>query len=304
MTGRPWLAAIALGLVASAPTRAGELGQAVVSRQALCDAAQRSPTDAAQALQAFGDDGRGRLLQLAAADQVADAACGIAGLAALRDRRLVPLVQSALTRVALQSETYRLLRWAAYVAGGPESDLGPAFLPIVDTLTTTVWANAGDDAIRLLGEVDDPAARDRLVREFDRPQSDSTVDALIHALARQGEPRVREHVTALGREAVGARSGNATYEQARRIGAVAFYQLALATDAMTDGLRMLGQLAPRDQEDAAAWAVQTWCERSVRRPTAREAATRARLALVAEFDRLNVRWSHLDRGSFSCLTTP
>ena len=98
-------------------------------------------------------------------------------------------------------------------------------------------AAAGDDAIRLLGAIDHPAARDRLVAEFTRPQPDTTLDALIHALARQGEPRVRERVVALGQEAVATRSGNLTYEQASRIGVVAFYLLALAPATIPTGCR-------------------------------------------------------------------
>jgi hypothetical protein len=119
-------------------------------------------------------------------------------------------------------------------------------------------------------------------------------------LARQGEPRTREPASALGLEAVAARSGNLTYEQASRIGAVAFYLFALGPDTMSDGLQMLRHLAPGDQEDAAAWAVQTWCERATRRPSERDGAHRTRAALVAEFARLGVRWSHLARGAFTC----
>ena len=198
-------------------------------RGVVCTAADRPPAEAAATLAPLGDAGRAELLRLAGSAQVADAACGVAGLAALRDRRVVTPIRAALSAPAFRDQAFRFARWGAYVAGGPETDLGPAFLPLVEALADpAAWAAAGDDGIRLLGAIDHPAARDRLVAEFTRPQPDATLDALIHALARQGEPRVRERVAALGQEAIATRSGNLTYEQASRIGVVAFYLLALA----------------------------------------------------------------------------
>ena len=275
--------------------------QGTPPRDLLCAPVDQPPAETARLLASHGEAGRAALLQLAASSQGADAACGVAGLAALRDRRVVAPVKAALTNPALRGEAYRFARWAAYVAGGPETDLGPVFLPLVEVLADpAVWAAAGADAIRLLGEIDHPAARDRLVTEFARPQTDTTLDALIHALARQGEPRIQARASALGEEAVGARSGNLTYEQASRIGAVAFYLLALGPDTTAEGVQQLRQLAPREQQDTAAWAAQTWCERATRRPAEREAAERTRAALVAEFDRLDARWRELVRGSFTC----
>jgi hypothetical protein len=279
--------------------------QATPPRGLLCASVEQPPAEAARALEPLGDAGRAALLQLAGAAQIADAACGVAGLAALRDRRVVPAIRAALANPAFRDDAYRFARWGAFVAGGPESDLGPAFLPLVETLADpAVWAAAGDDAVRLLGEVDHPAARDRLAAEFARPQPEARRDALIHALARQGEPRVRDRVAADGQEAIAARSGNLTYEQASRIGAVTFYLLALAPGTTGDGLQMLRQLAPRDQEDAAAWAVQTWCERTTRRPADRDVAARTRVSLVTEFDRMDVRWRSVTRGAFTCVPSP
>ena len=279
--------------------------QGTPPRDLLCAAVDQPPAEAARALEPLGDAGRVALLRLAGASQIADAACGVAGLAALRDRRVVAPVAAALANPALQGDAYRLARWAAYVAGGPETDLGPAFLPLVDALADpAAWTATGDDAIRLLGQVDHPAARDRLVAEFARPQTGTALDALIHALGRQGEARIHARASTLGQEAVAARSGNLTYEQASRIGAVAFYLLALGPDTMGAGLQLLRQLTPRDQEDTAAWAAQAWCERATRRPAERAAAARMRAALVTEFDGMNIRWSELVRGSFTCTATP
>ena len=144
---------------------------------------------------------------------------------------------AALKNPAFRDDAYRFARWAAYVAGGPDGDLGAAFAPVVGLLAdAALWTAAGDDAVRLLGEIDHPSARDRLVAELERPQKDTTLDAIIHALARQGEPRPRTRVVALGQEAVAARSGNLTYEQASRIGAVAFYLLALDSGSRAEGL--------------------------------------------------------------------
>ena len=159
---------------------------------------------------------------------------------------------------------------------------------------------AGDDAVRLLGEIDHPGARARLVAEFGRPQSEATIDALIHALARQGESSVHARVVSLGQEAVASRSGNLTYEQARRIGAVSFYLLAGEAASRAAGLEMLRHMTPGDQADTAAWAVQTWCQRAVRRPAERAPAEQASATLAAQFDALNIRWRELARGSFKC----
>ena len=263
-------------------------------RAVLCASIDRPPAEAAPALEPTGESGRAALLQLATSAELADAACGVAGLAALRDRRLVPPVQAALSNPAFRDDAYRFARWAAYVAGGPEADLGAAFLPLTTTLEDpAVWKAAGDDAIRLLGEIDHPAARARLIAEFGRPQSDATLDALIHALARQGEPSVHARVVSLGQEAVASRSGNLTYEQARRIAAVSFYLLARGPDTRPAGLEMLRHLTPADQADTAAWTVQTWCGRAMRRPAERDAAERSRASLAAEFDGMNIRWSQL-----------
>lgn len=274
---------------------------ATPERAVLCASVDQPPAEAARALEPLGEAGRVALLTLAGSSVAADATCGMAGLAALRDRRVLSPVQAALANPPFRDDAYRFARWAAYVAGGPEADLGAAFLPLEKALEDpAVWTAAGDDAIRLLGEIDHPAARARLVAEFARPQSDATLDALIHALARQGEPSVHARVVALGQDAVGARSGNLTYEQARRIGAVSFYLLVGEPATRAAGLEMLRQMAPGDQADTAAWTVQTWCERAVRRPAERDAAERARGSLAAEFDGMNIRWSQLARGSFKC----
>jgi hypothetical protein len=278
---------------------------AAPAREALCATVDRPAAEAAAALTPLGDAARTALLALAGSSQLADAACGVAGLAALRDRRVVAPARAALMNPAFRDDAYRFARWAAYVAGGPEADLGPAFVPLVATLEdAAVWKAAGDDAIRLLGEIDDPAARTRLVAEFARPQPEAALDALMYALARQGEPQVHERIAALGREALLSHAGNATYEQARRIGAVSFYLLAIGAETQAAGVDLLRKLAPADQADTAAWAVQTWCQRAVRRPADKAAADQRAAALAAEFDGLNIRWRELTRGAFACAPAP
>jgi hypothetical protein len=290
-----------IGLMLAAALATLDADQAAPDRTALCATLDRPPAETARTLEPLGEPARVALASLAASADVADAACGVAGLAALRDRRIVAPVLAALKNPGFRDDAYRFTRWAAYVAGGPDGDLGGAFAPLVVLLDdAALWTAAGDDAVRLLGEIDHPSARDRLVAELERPQKDTTLDAIIHALARQGEPRPRARVVALGQEAVAARSGNLTYEQASRIGAVAFYLLALDSGSRAEGLQMLRQMAPDPQADAAAWAAQTWCERAVRRPADREAAERSRAELVAELDGMNVGWRTLVRGSFPC----
>lgn len=288
-------------LVMSMALAAGPAPQNAPDRAALCGSVDQPRVEAARTLAPLGEAGRTALLELAGATTLDDAACGVAGLAALRDRRVVAPLKAALSNPAWRGDAYRFARWAAFAAGGPETDLGAAYLPLVHALADpAAWTAAGDDAIRLLGKIDAPAARDRLVAEFARPQPDATLDALIDALGEQGDPRAHDRAAALGQEAIGARSGNLTYEQASRIGAVAAYLLATGPGTRSDGLQLLRQLAPRDQEDVAARVVQTWCERALRRPAEREAAEAARTSLVAELEREGLRWSHLLRGAFVC----
>jgi hypothetical protein len=269
--------------------------------RALCSSPEQPPAAFASRVQTLGDEGRNAALTLATSAAPDEAMCGVAALSALRDPRAVPPLLAATRAAAFKDQTFRLVRWAAFLAGGPDATLGRALLPLVAALDDAAFRSAaGDDGVRLLGEIDDDAARDRLMMEFDRPGSDAGLDAAIHALARQGEPRARDKVAAVGRDAVATRSGNTTHEQARRMGAVAFYQLALGPNTVGDGLAMLRQLAQRDQEDTAAWAVQTLCERAVRRPADRDAADRQRQAVATELERVGVAWAHLTRGAFAC----
>lgn len=251
-------------------------------------------------LEPLGEPARTALVGLAGSPVKGEALCGIAGLSALGDRRVIPLLVGALRNPAFREEAYRLARWAAFLAGGPDADLGAAMLPIVDAFNDPAIRDAaGDDAIGLLGEVDHPAARDRLLVEFTQAPSDATLDAVVHALARQGDPRARAPIAALGVEAERAKSGNATPEQARRLGEVAFYQLALGPETLGDGLATLGTIAARDQEWTAAWAVHTLCARAVRRPAERAAIEAHRLALVEDLGRRGVSWSGA-KGPFGC----
>ena len=293
----PVLAAVVLAVVAAQ--------SGAPPREVLCATVDRPAAEAARALEPLGDAGRTALVALAGASSKDDVACGVAGLAALRDCRVVAPVQRALTNPAFHDDAYRFARWAAYVAGGPEADLGPAFVPLLSVLSdAAVLKAAGDDAIRLLGEIDDDAARTRLAAEFARPQTDATLDALVHALARQGDPSVRDRAASLGREALASHAGNATYEQARRIGAVSLYLLATGAETQAAGVDLLRRLAPADQADTAAWAVQTWCQRAVRRPSEKASADQRAAALAAEFDGMNIRWRELARGAFACAAAP
>jgi hypothetical protein len=288
-------------LLAGMAISAGAWSQADADLRALCAGPELTPTVFASRVEALGDAGRGAAVTLATSTAPADVLCGVSALAALRDSRAVPPLLAAASASAFRTDAFRVMRWAAYLAGGPDPTTGRALLPLIAALDdAAVRTAAGDDALRLLGEIDDDAARNRLMQELERPSSDAGLDATIHALARQGEPRARARVAALGQDAVATRSGNTTHEQARRMGAVAFYQLTLGPDTLVDGLAMLRQLAQRDQEDTAAWAVQTLCERAVRRPTERDAADRQRQAVATELERLGIAWSHLTRGMFAC----
>lgn len=126
----------------------------------------------------------------------------------------------------------------------------------------------------------------------------------MQALARQGDPRARARITTLGQTVVNGLGGNAMFEEARRIHAAAFYLLSLGPGTHDAGLAMLTRLSPADQADAAAWAVQTLCERGVRRPTERAAAMDARAALVEALAGRGIRWDAVTRGMFPCPDAP
>lgn len=268
-------------------------------RTVVCAAIDRPPREIAALVEPLGEAGRSALLALASARD--HATCGLAGLAAVRDRRVVPLLVDAIAAAPADTNVWRLVRWAAFVAGGPDRAVGAPFGALIATLQTpAASAAAGDDALRLLGELDTPAAREHLVATLDRPLADGAIDAAVHALARQHEPAPRARVSALGAEVAANLGGNATYEQARRLGAAAFYLLVLGSDTERDGLALLARLSPQDQADAAAWAMQTLCERAVRRPAERVAATARRDALAEVFAAAGVAWQSLERGAFPC----
>jgi hypothetical protein len=270
----------------------------------LCGSLDRSPSEMVRVLTPLGENGRRALTVLLDAEDRALRLCGAAGLSALGDRRAIPYLVRLLRDSAVRQDAWRVARWAAHLAGGADPDLGPSMLALVDVLDDgATRAATGDDGIALLGEIDADLARDRLVSALDDAITggapDATLDAIVHALARQGEPRTRQRIAALGVDAERSKSGNATPEQARRLGAVAFYQLALAPDAVADGLATLGAIAARDQAAAAAWAVETLCARAVRRPADRAAATAHRSALVDELTRRGVAFGAA-KGPFGC----
>jgi len=281
---------------------AGAAPQAIPSRAALCDAVDRGPRELAVHLQAEGDAARDALRALVRSRDRADVLCGLAGLAALRDDAAVPPLLAAMRDAAYVDDRYRLARWAAFIAGGPDPSAGQHLAPLLDLFEDTlVWRTSGDDAIRFLGELDDPRARDRLLAELARPGSEAGLDATIHALARQAEPRARGRVSALGGDVAATLGGNATYEQARRLGAAAFYLLVLGPDTEREGLGLLARLAPQDQADTAAWATATLCEQAVRRPETRAALAVRHRALTQALTAAGVRWNHLARGAFPCV---
>ncbi len=278
---------------------AGPQAFAQDTRGRVCAAVDGPPRELAALVASLGEPGRAALLALAAGAP-ADARCGLAALAAVRDPRVVPLLARAIAAAPADPDVWRLVRWAAFVAGGPEPALAAPFaalLPVLDA--SAARTAAGDDRLRLLGEFDHPEARDRLVASLDETLPDGAIDAAVHALARQRDPRARARVLALGADMAHGLAGNATYEQARRLGAVAFYLLTLAPDTQRDGFAHLARLSPQDQADTVAWAAQTLCEDGVRHPDRRAAAHALRASLVGAVP-AGVAWDGLARGTFIC----
>jgi hypothetical protein len=296
---RPAVAAICL--LAWAPAAAAGERQ---PRAGLCDAPDLGPGDLARRIEPLGETARTALIGLAESRDRNETLCGIAGLSALGDRRAIPYLAAALRNPGLRDDAYRLARWGAYLAGGPETDLGGAMQEVVKAFDDrAVWDAAGNDALYLFGEIDHPEARDRLIVELGRSHADAALDALVHALGRQGEARARERISTLGDEALRSKSGNATPEQASRLGEVAFYQLALGPATLAEGLATLGTVAIRDQEAAAAWAVHTLCARAQRRPGERDAIEAHRRALVSALDQRGVSWQ-APKGTVGCPREP
>jgi hypothetical protein len=295
---------IAIGLfltgVSARETALREVRQPPIARDQLCGAADEASADLARRLTPLGEAGRVALIKLAQSSETSEKLCGIAGLTSLADRRVISHLVAALRDPGFRKHAYQLARWAAYMAGGPDTDLGPVMLEVVEAVSDQdVWDAAGIDAIWFLGEVDHPAARERLLTELRLPLDAAKLDAVIHGLARHGDPRALAAITQLGVEAGQTKSGNATPEQARRLGEVAFYLLALGPDSLDDGLATLQSVARRDQDWTAAWAVHTLCARAVRRPRQREAIDEHRLALVEQLDRIGVSWQ-AEKGTFGC----
>lgn len=299
--GRTVVAAL-VALASVAAIGVAARAQSAPARAAVCDGIDAGPREHARSLQALGDPAREVLNRLATSSERADLLCGLAGLAALRDPAAVPPLLAAMRDPAFEDDRYRLARWAAFIAGGPDPTAGRGLVPLVALFeNAAVWRTTGDDAILFLGELDDAGARDRLMAELARPGSDAGLDTAIHALARQADPRARERVAAIGQETLQSHAGNATFEQARRLGAVAFYHLTLGPETLAAGLDILGRLAPATREDTAAWAVQTLCEQAVRRPATREATLAHRARLIDALAAAAVRWEHLTRGAFPCV---
>lgn len=254
-------------------------------------------------LDGTGPGTRGALRQMAWSAEVATRWCGLRGLAALRDETLPAAVLDAWRW--RRDDAWLPARWAAFAAGGPDPAASATFQPLVAALADpALAAAAGDEGVRLLGEVDTAAARDALSTLVARDDAPATVDAAMLALARQGDPRARGRVTALGQTVVNGLGGNAMFEEARRIHAAAVYLMALGNDGRDAGLAMLTRLSPADQADAAAWAVQTLCERAVRRPADRAAAMNARAALIEALGSRGIRWDAVTRGTFVCPAAP
>ncbi len=284
------------------PSSATAAGQDV--RAVVCSALDKTPREIAALVEPLGETGRAALLTMAET-ATGDTACGLAGLAAVRDPRVVPRLVTAIQAAPADADVWRLLRWAAFVAGGPDPDLGAPLQALIPAFEApAARAAAGDDWARLLGELAAPAAREQLLAELERPLPDSAIDAVVHALARQREPRPRARVAALGAEVASGLAGNATYEQARRLGAAAFYLLALGPETRAEGMALLAKMSPQDQADTAAWASQTLCEQAVRRPDTADAALALRKTLGDAFAAAGVRSDHLTRGAFTCPALP
>lgn len=266
---------------------------------ALCGGDQSAPQALARRLGPLAG-AAAALARLVESTAPADRLCGIVGLAVLDDSRAVPLLIGALADPPMRDDAYQIARAAAYRVAAPDPVDGDQLQRLVAAATQPeVRAAAGDDGVWLLGEIEHSAARDALLAQLGSSDDAATVDAVVHALARQGEGRARDRIAALGADALAAKSGNATPEQARRLAAVAFYQLALGPESLSDGLATLSTFAVRDQQTAASWAIHTLCARAIRRPEQRETLGSHRAVLAAELDRLGVDW-RAPQGRLGC----
>lgn len=303
LAGLTLLVACATAVAAGAGVARQSAADALGAARSACVDVDAPLPRLASLLENAGPGARQALREMAASTDVPTRWCGLRGLAALRDPDLRDAVLEAWRW--RREDAYLPARWAAYAAGGPDAAASAAFQPLVAALADPALAAAvGDDGVRLLGEVDSNEARDALIALLARDDAPATVDAAMLALARQGDSRSRARVTALGQTVVNGLGGNAMFEEARRIHAAGVYLLALGADARDAGLAMLTRLSPADQADAAAWAVQTLCERGVRRPADRDALATARAALIDALTARGIRWDSVTRGTFTCPAVP
>lgn len=284
-----------------APSAPGtQPGAPLAPADAVC-APGRSLRDVAALLRSSGSNQAPALRAMAGAGDADRRRCGLRGLAAIRDAEAPSLLAAAFASREWRDDLYLVARWAAFAAGGPEPSYSAAFTPLVDAAKDpAVAAAAGDDLVLLLGEIEAPSARDALLGFLTPEARPATLDAAVHALARQGDPRGRAQIVSFAQTVMNGLGGNATLEEARRLGAAAFYLLALGPDTRDEGLRLLTRLSPADQAETGAWAVQTLCERRVRRPEAAAALGAVRAAVIDALDARGIEWASVPRGTFAC----
>ena len=219
------------------------------------------------------------------------AACGVAGLAALRDRRIVPPVT-----VGAEESAFRDEAPIASHGGRPTWRAGLTAISARPSrrwssllADAALWTAAGDDADPAAGR-DRPACgrADRLAAELERPQKETTLERRRRCRWRRegraaapgpgGRARGKRR-SAPGRGNLYLRTG------AARIGAVAFDLVGPRRRLARRGPGAAAGRRPATLRPTRAHGpAQTWCERAGGAVLPSATPPNGRVALVAELD--------------------
>lgn len=246
------------------------------------------------------------LVRLSHSTDVHEADCGVGGLVVTDSARAPEVLLASLGSPGFRGRVTRLLSWATQYAARPDPNRGTAMLPMLDAvLAPERWASTGLDGVRFLGSVDQPRAREALLRELEKPGDAERIDTVVAALAQQGEAGAKDRVEPLLRTAVARGTVGLSSAETRRLNASLYYFLAGGSELIEHGARALGAVPAAFRLAPSFMALQTLCERATRRPSQKTAIFEHRKTLVATLDDLDVRWrGRAPQGNFPCIWSP
>lgn len=235
-----------------------------------------------------------------------EADCGVGGLVVTDSARAPEVLLASLGSPGFRGRVTRLLSWATQYAARPDPNRGTAMLPVLDAvLAPERWASTGLDGVRFLGSVDQPRAREALLRELEKSGDAERIDTVVAALAQQGEAGAKDRVEPLLRTAVARGTVGLSSAEIRRLNASLYYFLAGGSELIEHGAKALGAVPAAFRVAPSFMALQTLCERATRRPDQKATIFEHRRILVATLDDLDVSWrGRAPQGNFPCNWSP